>query len=99
MSKWDIVDHYRVVMDPEVPAYGMPYDSQKTMILKCVIGDKNIQRVSFIPCWINGKVQPEPLPAPDPRSGDVLRYMRWMCDAVRFGTTFHREGDEIVVDM
>ncbi len=99
MSKWNIVDHYGVVMDPEKPAYGMPYDSQKTMIVQAHIADKKIQSVGFLPCWINKKVQPEPLAASDPRSEDVLRYMDWMCKSQRMPTTFHREGDEIVIDL
>lgn len=99
MERWNIVTHYGVVMDPEIPAYGMPYDSQKTVIVKATISDGHIQRVSFIPCWMNRKVQPEPIPASDPRSDDWLRYMEWMCKSQRIPTTFHREGDEIVLDL
>jgi poly-gamma-glutamate synthesis protein (capsule biosynthesis protein) len=99
MSNWNIVEHYGVVMDPERPAYGMPYDSQKTVIVKCHIADKRIQSVGFVPCWINKKVQPEPLKATGPRSEDVKRYMEWMCQHERMPTTFHREGDEVVIDL
>ena len=61
MQGWNITDHYRFDMDPEIPMYGQPVDSQKTMIVKCTIANGKIQRVAYIPCWINKKVQPEPL--------------------------------------
>lgn len=99
MERWDIVAHYGVVMDPELPGYGMPYDSQKTVIVKARIQAGKVRQVSLIPCWINKKVQPEPLPASDPRGEQWLQYLQWMCKSQRIPTTFRREGDEIVVDL
>lgn len=99
MMKWDIVPFYGFDMDPEKPKYGQPIDSQKTMIVKARIRDRQIEQVSFIPCWINEIVQPEPLTAADPRSDEVLRYLEWMCRKQDLDTVFHRQDDEIVVQL
>jgi poly-gamma-glutamate synthesis protein (capsule biosynthesis protein) len=99
MQRWNITSFYGFDMDPELPAYGQPVDSQKTMIVKCTVVEGNVKRAAFIPCWINRKVQPDPLPASEPRSVEVLRYMEWMCRNQRIPTKFVREGNEIVIDL
>ena len=85
-------------VDPDYPNYAFPIDSQKTILVKCNIADKKIQRVAFLPCWITKKSQPEPLSRSDPRSDEVYHYMEWLCrDQRLYDTKFSREGDEIVV--
>ncbi len=72
-------------------------DGRKTIMAKCLISDKKIQRVSFLPFLINNLGQPEPLSAEDKRSGEVYEYVMWCCQDQKLDTNFVREGDEVVV--
>jgi poly-gamma-glutamate capsule biosynthesis protein CapA/YwtB (metallophosphatase superfamily) len=83
--------------DPDYPNYAFPRDAQKAMMVRCTIADKKIQRVAFLPTWINKLGQPEPLPASDPRSDKVKEYMEWVIKDQWLNGKFHRDGDEFVV--
>jgi hypothetical protein len=67
------------------------------MIAKCIIANKKIAKVSFMPAIINPKTQPEPLPASDPRSQEHHDYLAWCCRDQKLDTKLVREGDDIVV--
>ncbi len=88
---------YNWEVDPEYPTYAFPIDSKKSVLIKCNIANKRIQRVAFLPLWINKKAQPELLSRSDPRSDEVYQYMEWVCKEQRLNTKFSREGDEVVV--
>jgi hypothetical protein len=85
-------------VDPDYPTHAFPVDCLKSIMLKCDIVDKKIQRVAFLPCWLTKKGQPEPLLRSDPRSDEVFHYMEWLCEDQRiYDIKFKREGDEIVI--
>lgn len=88
---------YSWEVDPEYPTYRFPIDSKKTMLVKCTIADKKIQRVAYLPLWMTKKGQPEPLSRSDPRSDEHYQYMQWLCKDQRLATRLSREGDEVVV--
>ncbi len=90
MGRWKV--------DPEYPTHAFPVDCQKSILLKCDIFDKKIQRVAFPSCWITKRGVSEPLSQSDPRSDEVLKYIEWLCEDQRiYDTKFSREGDEIVI--
>ena len=91
------IGHYAWEVDPEYPTYAFPADSKKSILVKCQITAKKLQRVSFLPLWISKNGRPTPLPQSDPRSEEVLNYMKWLCRDQRLDTEFVREGDEIRV--
>jgi poly-gamma-glutamate capsule biosynthesis protein CapA/YwtB (metallophosphatase superfamily) len=91
------IGHYAWEVDPEYPTYAFPADSRKSILVKCRISAKKLRSVSFLPLWISRNGQPEPLPRSDPRSEEVLKYMKWLCRDQRLDTEFVREGDEIRV--
>jgi hypothetical protein len=91
------IGHYTWEVDPEYPTYAFPADSRKSILVKCQINDKKLQRVSFLPLWISKNGQPTPLSQSDPRSEKVLNYVKWLCKDQRLDTQFVREGDEIRV--
>ncbi|MBI2910075.1 MAG: CapA family protein [Chloroflexi bacterium] len=88
---------YKVKPDPEYPTYHFPVDSRKTMIAKCVIRNKRIERVSYLPVYINKLGQPEPLSREDSRSEEVHQYMDWLCEDQGLETRFSWDGDEVLV--
>lgn len=83
--------------DPEYPTYFMPPDSRKTIIAKCVIAEKRIKRVSFLPAYINKQSQPEILVSADPRFVQVARYVEEISRDQGLQTAYTIEGDEVVV--
>jgi hypothetical protein len=87
----------RVPVDMEHPTYPYPVDSQKTILVKCDIADKKLQRVAYLPLWMNVQNQAEVVYHSDKRSEEHLKYMRWICGSQGLDTHFTREGDEVVI--
>ncbi|MFH1487017.1 MAG: CapA family protein [Chloroflexota bacterium] len=75
-NRWRSIYHFEP--DPEYPTYSFPPDCRKTMIVKCLIGNK-IEKVSYLPFEVNKKGQPEPLSPEDPRSEEHFKYVEWVC--------------------
>ncbi|MBI4331119.1 MAG: CapA family protein [Chloroflexi bacterium] len=84
-------------MDPEYPSYPFPADSRKTIIAKCVMSNKKIQNVRYLPVMINKQSQPEVLSRSDKRSAEVFDYMAWLCKDQQLATAFSRDGDEVLI--
>lgn len=83
--------------DPEYPNYFMPPDSRKTIIVKCVMSNRRIEKVSFLPTYINPQSQPEILRANDARFGQVLGYIEEISRSQDLATRFIAQGDEVLV--
>ncbi len=88
---------YKIKVDPEYPDYDFLADSRKTLIAKCIISGKKIEKVSYLPVMINKHAQPEVLSRSDKRSSEVFEYMEWCCKDQDLDTKFSREGDEVVI--
>jgi poly-gamma-glutamate synthesis protein (capsule biosynthesis protein) len=83
--------------DPEYPTYFMPPDSRKTLIVKCVIAQRRIQSVSFLPTYINKQSQPEVLVSADPRFGEVLAYVEQITRDQGLDTRFTVQREQVVI--
>lgn len=72
-------------------------DTVKTVIVKAVINDQSISRVSFFPTWIvNDRTQPLPLDHSDPRFSEVIEYLDWASSD--FPHRFTVDGNEVVIE-
>lgn len=93
---WNLV-WYRI--DPEcLPPNGMynfPSHCRKTMVAKAVIGKKGIEKVSFLPAFINHRAQPYVVAPDDPRFQEILDFAEWVSD--QHPHKFQVEGNEVVV--
>lgn len=74
-----------------------PDEMMMTGIVKCVIADKAIRRVSFLPCDITATGEPRPLRQNEPRFAQVADYLERVTHSQDFATRFTREGDELVI--
>ena len=86
-------------LDPKYPTYPFPPDCRMTMVARCVISDKHIQRVSFLPAMINEQGQPCILTRRDRDFDEVLNYMKYACEDQGLDTTFRVEGNEVLINM
>ena len=94
---WNLY-HYRV--EPEcLPPHGRyPHqtESRKTMVVKAVFSRQGVEKVSFLPAFINPLAQPAVVPPSDPKFQEILEYMEWLSDG--FPYKFRVQGNEVVVD-
>ena len=74
----------------------MPVDSYKSMLLKCVIDDKKIKSVSFLPVQLDSVTNdPEILTADDPRFHEIVKYMEDITVSQKIAPHFTVEGNEV----
>ncbi len=84
-------------MDPGPPDYAYPLVSRKAVLAKCLISDKKVSRVSYLPVIANKQLQPEVLSGSDRRSAEVIEYVGQICKDQHLETQFSREGDEVLI--
>jgi poly-gamma-glutamate synthesis protein (capsule biosynthesis protein) len=88
----------RIYLPEDYPTYVFPVDSRKTILLKCSISKKGIEKVSFLPVFINPQGQPEILTRQNERSVEVFNYMKNMCEEMGTNLSFER-GDEVLIHI
>lgn len=75
-------------------------DQLKTIVLKCIISNRKIERISFVPVMLDEKVaSPEALTHDDPRAQEIFRYMKDITQKAGLSTQYRWDGDEVVVDI
>lgn len=80
------------------PNRTMPFDSCKSILLKCIVRDRKIARVSFLPVWIDDdSFIPEILTAGNPLFDDVINYMSDITQSQEIEPHFFVEGNEAVI--
>lgn len=81
---------------PPLGMYQFPTHCRKTMVAKAVIGKKGIERVSFLPAFINPQAQPYVVGPDDPKFQEILDWTEWVSD--QHPHKFRVEGNEVVID-
>lgn len=89
---------YREMLDK---VYGPRHpDQRKSLILKCVISQKKIQKVSYIPVILDEDMaNPEPLSRSDPMAQEIFVYMESITRRAGLDTRFSREGNEVTISV
>lgn len=82
-----------------VKLYGPRHpDQSKSMILKCLIADKKIQRVSYLPVQLDADWSfPEPLSRHDDRAQAIFDYMEYVTREAGLKTEYVWDGNEVVI--
>lgn len=83
--------------DPDYPTFPFPADSRKGMLVKIVVEDRRIRRLSWLPVMINQKSQPRCLPHDDPQFGEIVAYMEKITRAQKLSTEYIVSGDEVTM--
>ncbi len=89
------VQYRKFEQEPGWERYKGPRDKRYTAMLKCIVSDKTIQRISFLPGYINQRAEPQFVTHDDPRFGEIFKFMDPWCKEL--GTALETDGDEIVV--
>ena len=76
--------------------YPLPSETRKTMIVKCKITGESINRISFLPAYLNAKCEPEVLSSGDKRFEEVIEYMKTITRDQGLDTSFFNNADEVV---
>jgi poly-gamma-glutamate synthesis protein (capsule biosynthesis protein) len=82
--------------DPEYPTYPFHPEAKYTVIAKCVVTEGKISRMSYLPCLVNKKSQPEILKH-DARGQEVFDYVERVTQGTALNACYRWEGDEVVV--
>ncbi len=89
---------YNFKIDPDWGAtYPFPADSRKTILAKCIISDKKIEKVSFLPVLINKPNQPEVMHRKDKGFDEVSGYMKEITESQGLNAKYQVDGDEVVI--
>lgn len=82
--------------DPEYPTYPFHPEAKHTIIAKCTLENHKITGVSYLPCLVNKKGQPEILKK-DERGQQVFDYVKKITGEAGLNAGFAWYGDEITV--
>ncbi len=77
--------------------YNFPYDSRKSVIVKCVIAKKRIQSTSLLPVYIDRQSRPEILVESDRRFMEVQEYLERITGEAELNGNFHRANGELFI--
>jgi poly-gamma-glutamate synthesis protein (capsule biosynthesis protein) len=77
--------------------YFFPSHCRMTMLPKIVMSRQGVEKVSFLPAYINPRAQPYVVAPGDPRFDEILKFTEWVSD--QHPHRFRVEGGEIVVDV
>ena len=89
---------YTYERDPEYPTYPFHPEAKRTMVAKCIINNKKIERVAYLPAYINKKAEPEFVTRDDPRSEEVFKYVIDISQREGLRAVFSQEGDEVIIE-
>lgn len=81
---------------PPHGCYQFPTHCRKTMVPKISITKKGIERVAFLPAFINPQAQPYVVTRDDPKFQEILEFTEWVSD--QHPHKFRVEGDEVIVE-
>ncbi|MDO9439171.1 CapA family protein [Hydrogenophaga sp.] len=82
-------------LDPDYPRLPYGTDAKRSLLAKLVLAKTGIDRISFVPMWIDPKNRPFLLQGSDPRFAENAAFMEWVSEG--FPHRFSLDGDEIAV--
>lgn len=93
----ELVKKYGAVPDPECPTFNLPRESRSTMIVKALIEDKKIKRLSYLPCFVNTDSAPEIVTEDSPLGQEVFNYVQDISRSENLQVNFKWDNDEVLI--
>jgi poly-gamma-glutamate capsule biosynthesis protein CapA/YwtB (metallophosphatase superfamily) len=72
-------------------------EARKTIIAKAIIEGGKISKVSYLPCYINSRLEPEIMARADKKGQEVYRYMEDISSSEGLPVHFTWAGDEVQI--
>ncbi|MCE0763544.1 CapA family protein [Pseudonocardia kujensis] len=94
-----LFDGYAIGNDPDYPTYPFHPIARRTVVARARIEDGRVTEVGYLPCLINTKGQPAPLPADDPTSVEIVTHVAEISAKAGFEVPTRRDGDWVVVPL
>jgi len=92
-----ITKHYGIQWDPEYPTLVAHPEGKATLIVKAIIEEGKIERVSYYPCYVNRNAEPEIFTRNDAKGQEVFRYVEDISRSEGLSVHFAWEGDEVLI--
>ena len=77
----------------------LPPETRRTVIVKCAIRGKSLEKVTLLPVYINEQAEPEILASTDQRFGEVLQYLEEITASEKLNGVFRPHGSEIGIEF
>lgn len=90
-------DFYKVKIHPGYEKHRFHFDALKTLAAKAYIKDRKIDRVTYLPTYVNPDLEPEVLKRDDPRAQEVFDYVQKISADADMNVRFSWQGDEVLV--
>ena len=90
-------DFYKVKIHPGYEKHRFHYDALKTLAAKVYIRNKKIERVTYLPTYVNPDLEPEVLRRSDPRAQEVFDYVEKISADADMNVRFSWTGDEVLI--
>ncbi len=78
--------------------YNFPFDSRKSVIVKCIVAGGKLDSVRLLPVYIDGQSNPEILVAEDSRFDEVKQYLESITAEAGLNGRLITAGDELKVE-
>ena len=76
--------------------YFFPSHCRMTMVPKIIMSKSGVDKISFLPAYINHRGQPYAVNHSDPKFAEILKFTEWVSD--QHPHKFRVDGDEVVVE-
>ncbi|MFC2042001.1 CapA family protein [Chloroflexota bacterium] len=93
----EVEEYYGITIEPGWEAYPFPEESRNTIAVRCIISDKKMQKVTYLPGYINRNAQTEILSRKDERGEKVYQYIEEISQHEKLNSKFRWDGDEVAI--
>jgi hypothetical protein len=99
VAKWEMFPDYLpwAKYDPSCPTFPFHPEARLTLMVKCIISDKKIQKVAFLPVYLNNQAEPEIQKKDDEKFNEIIAYIEDISRRENLPTKYMVSGDEVII--
>jgi poly-gamma-glutamate capsule biosynthesis protein CapA/YwtB (metallophosphatase superfamily) len=99
LVRWEMYPDYLpfAKYDPSCPTFPFHPEARQSLMVKCIITNKKIRRVSFLPVYLNNQAEPEIQKRGDAKFAEIVNYMEEISRNQKLTTEYRVRGDEVVI--